>query len=77
MDTVKTVSGVPFIVYGDKLAVVLFEPEPTIIVNSFPLVAEAYRLQFESLWDVALLPPKELVQGSMIPAKYKPADGKI
>ena len=66
----KQFLAVPFIVYGEKLAVVLFEPEPTIIVNTFPLVAEAYRLQFESLWDVAITPPKELIEKSVIPDKY-------
>ncbi len=66
----KQFLAVPFVVYGDKLAIILFEPEPTIIVNSFPLVAEAYRLQFESLWDASIIPAKELIDGSIIPAKY-------
>jgi transcriptional regulator with XRE-family HTH domain len=62
---------VPFVVYGDKLAVILFDPEPTIIINNFPLVADAYRLQFMSLWSNSMLPPKNLIENSMIPEKYK------
>ena len=62
--------AVPFVVYGDNLAVILFEPEPTIIINNYPLVAEAYRLQFLSLWDNAIVPPQQLVDKSVIPNKY-------
>ncbi|MEM6780531.1 MAG: helix-turn-helix transcriptional regulator, partial [Pseudomonadota bacterium] len=47
---------VPFIVYGDKFAIQLFEPEPTIIVNSYPMVADAYRIQFEALWENSIIP---------------------
>lgn len=67
---VKQFIAVPFVVYGDKLATILFEPEPTIIVNNFPLVAEAYRLQFFALWDNAIVPPANLVTQSVIPNKY-------
>lgn len=66
----KQFLAVPFIVYGDKLAIVLFDPEPTIIVNNYPMVAEAYRFQFFSLWERAILPPKELIERSVIPDKY-------
>lgn len=62
--------AVPFIVYGDKLAVVIFDPEPTIIVNNYPLVAEAYRLQFQAIWENAITPPSGLVDASKIPEKY-------
>lgn len=63
--------AVPFIVYGDKLAIILFDPEPVIIINSYPLVAEAYRLQFKSLWNSSIVPPSELVETSVIPNKYR------
>jgi len=66
----KQFLAVPFMVYGDKLAVILFEPEPTIIVNTYPLVAEAYRLQFGAIWDSAITPPKDLVDAFRIPDKY-------
>ena len=46
-------SSVPFYVYGDKLAILLFETEPTIIIMNYPAVAKAYKLQFEALWAVA------------------------
>jgi transcriptional regulator with XRE-family HTH domain len=70
----KQFVAVPFIVYGDKLAIVLFEPEPTIIINSFPLVAEAYRSQFDSLWEKAIIPSLDLIEGSTIPSKYLKRD---
>ena len=63
--------AVPFIVYSNKLAIVLFDPEPTIIVNNYPLVAEAYRFQFQSLWEKGLVPPQDLINASEIPSKYK------
>lgn len=66
----KQFIAVPFVVYGDNLAVILFEPEPTIIVNNFPLVAEAYRMQFLSLWENAIIPPADLIKGWQIPEKY-------
>lgn len=46
-------SSVPFYVYGDKLAILLFEVEPTVIIINYPVVAKAYKLQFEALWAVA------------------------
>ena len=50
---------VPFMVYGDKMAIMLFEPEPVIIVNNYPKIAQAYRLQFETLWERAIIPPAD------------------
>lgn len=61
---------VPFIVYGKKLAIVLFEPEPTIIVNNYPMVADAYRLQFLAMWNKAIVPSEDLIENSEIPVKY-------
>ncbi len=69
----KQFLAVPIVVYGDKLAVILFEPEPTIIINSFPLVAEAYRLQFNYIWENSIIPAKDLVDSSTIPSKYMTA----
>jgi DNA-binding XRE family transcriptional regulator len=47
--------NVPFYVYGDKLAVLIFDEEhdPQIVVIASPLVAKAYRSQFEVLWKNA------------------------
>ena len=67
---VKQFLAVPFVVYGDNLAVILFEPEPVIIINNYPLVAEAYRLQFMSLWESSMVPPEDLIEKSVIPQKY-------
>ena len=43
-------SSVPFYVFGEKLAIILFDKEPTVILLNYPLVADAYRLHFDSLW---------------------------
>ncbi len=66
----KQFVAVPFTVYGNKLAIILFEPEPTIIINNYPLVAEAYRHQFEIMWEHAIVPPANLIEKSHIPEKY-------
>lgn len=46
-------STAPFYVYGQKLAIMLFDEEPTIIILDYPAVAEAYKKQFDSLWAMA------------------------
>lgn len=63
--------AVPFMVFGDSFAVVLYEPDPTIIVMNYPLLAAAYRIQFGMIWDKAVEPPKELIQNWELPKKYK------
>lgn len=50
-------SSVPFYVYGKKLAVLLFDAEPTVIIIDYPAVAEAYRIQFDAIWATAIMPP--------------------
>ncbi|MFA4994309.1 MAG: helix-turn-helix transcriptional regulator [Bdellovibrionales bacterium] len=51
----STEGNVPFYVYGDKLGIMIFEEdkEPQIVVVSSPLVAKAYREQFNVLWKSA------------------------
>jgi transcriptional regulator with XRE-family HTH domain len=49
-------ASVPFYVFGKKLAIMLFDNEPTIILLDYPAVAEAYRIQFEAMWGQALVP---------------------
>lgn len=46
-------SSVPFYVYGQKLAILLFAAEPTVIVIDYPSVAEAYRSQFDAFWEMS------------------------
>lgn len=48
-------ANVPFYVYGDKLAVLIFEGDqpPQIVVILSALVAKAYREQFEAMWKTA------------------------
>lgn len=52
-------STVPFYVYGEKMAVILFEVEPTILVFEYTLIAEAYRKQFEAMWEISNDPVKQ------------------
>jgi hypothetical protein len=49
------VGNIPFYVYGDKLAILMFseEPAPQIVVILSAAVARAYREQFEILWQTA------------------------
>lgn len=49
-------ASIPFYVYGDKLAILLFNDEPTVIVLDYPSVAEAYRSQFDAIWNISLQP---------------------
>lgn len=49
-------SSVPFYVYADKLAILLFNEEPTVIVVNYPSVADAYRTQFRAMWQNAIIP---------------------
>jgi transcriptional regulator with XRE-family HTH domain len=65
--------AVPFFVYGDKLAIIVFDKDPKIIVINYPIVAEVYRLQFNALWGAAIVPPKNLIEKSTIPERYKQA----
>ena len=44
-------SSVPFYVYGDTLAIMVFEGEPSIIALHYPAIAHAYRVQFEDMWN--------------------------
>jgi hypothetical protein len=47
---------VPFYVYDNKYAIFMFEadPSPRIVVIESRSVAEAFRLQFQSMWDKAI-----------------------
>lgn len=52
-------ASIPFYVYGDKLAILLFNEEPTVIILDYPSVAAAYRAQFDAMWAISMVPPKE------------------
>ena len=49
-------SNVPFYVYGDKLAILLFGKEASVYVLDNAEIANAYRAQFDILWNRAKLP---------------------
>lgn len=48
----------PFYVFGDTVAILLFEEDVTVIVINHPDVARSYKKQFLMAWDGALIPPK-------------------
>lgn len=52
-------SSVPFYVFGNKLAIMLFDGDPVIILMNYPAISDAYRVQFQSMWDNALSPANE------------------
>ena len=54
------VDSVPFYIYGDKYASIIFEadPSPKIIVIQSSVMAKAYRRQFQSMWEKATPLPK-------------------
>jgi len=43
-------ASVPFYVYGNKLAIMIFDNEPSVIVLRYPSIAQAYRIQFMDMW---------------------------
>jgi len=49
----ESFGSVPFYVYDNKLAFVLFEEEPQVIVLDHPDIANAYKTQFLSSWEQA------------------------
>ena len=49
-------SSVPFYVYGDKYAMILFETDVTVYVLQNEKIANAQRQQFNVAWEVSILP---------------------
>ncbi|MBI1326048.1 MAG: helix-turn-helix domain-containing protein [Alphaproteobacteria bacterium] len=47
-------SSVPFYQYGSKLAIMILDAEPTVILLQYPAVASAYRAQFMAMWEMAV-----------------------
>jgi len=54
-------TSVPYYAYGQELAIMLLDGEPTIVVLKYPAVAEAYRIQFNANWEIALIPDNAAV----------------
>ena len=52
-------TSVPFYTFGESLAIILLDPEPTIVVLNYPAVAEAYRIQFSNMWESASIPKQK------------------
>lgn len=59
-------ASVPFYVYGDKLAIVLFNDEPTVIIIDYPSVSDAYRIQFNAMWHSAKIPATQKIPVSKV-----------
>jgi len=57
----KHFSNVPFYAYGDKLAIIVTSgPEdPLTLLIHNRTIAQAYRLQFENMWQASHEPPKK------------------
>lgn len=47
---------VPFYLYGDKLAIIIFQPELKVFIISSSEIAKAYKNQFMTLWRHANAP---------------------
>ena len=58
-------ASVPFYVYADKLATIVFESELTVIVMEYPAIANAYRTQFDDMWKRA----HAITEAVMAPAR--------
>lgn len=52
----KEFANVPFYVYGDRLAILLFDTEASVYVLKNKKIADAYRAQFSVLWERAQKP---------------------
>ncbi len=51
-------AAVPFYIYGECLAIMNFQtvPAPTIVLHKFPAITNAYRKQFEAMWNLSREP---------------------
>jgi transcriptional regulator with XRE-family HTH domain len=45
-------SSVPFYIYGTKLAIIRFDPEPYVYVIQNKDITDAYRKQFDAIWNM-------------------------
>lgn len=54
-------TSVPYYIFGDKVALLLFDDEPNVIVLDYPAIAAAYRKQFTAVWDTSEKPDKKQI----------------
>ena len=45
-------SSVPFYIYGAKLAIIRFNPEPYVYVIKSQEITDSYRKQFDAIWNM-------------------------
>jgi transcriptional regulator with XRE-family HTH domain len=50
-------TGVPFYIYGDKLAQIIWGDEVKVFVSNFPELTDTHRKYFQMLWDLSSVPP--------------------
>jgi transcriptional regulator with XRE-family HTH domain len=55
-------AAVPFYIYGDCLGIMNFQtiPAPTIILHNFKSITDAYRKQFEVMWNLSREPDTDI-----------------
>lgn len=47
-------TSVPFYIFGTKMAIMLLNEDPKIIVMNYPSITEAYKQQFNAFWQNAI-----------------------
>lgn len=65
-------SSVPFYVYANKFAILLFDGEINVIVMDYPSIANAYRKQFQDTWNKSK--PADLPKDSDVTPRQKAND---
>jgi len=50
---------VPIYIYANKCAMIIWEPEPQVILIENKALANAYSQHFNKVWNKAIIPPKE------------------
>ena len=53
-------ASVAFYIYGDKVALMLFNEEPVIILLNYLEIAKVYREQFDAMWENAKIPNAQI-----------------
>lgn len=64
-------TDVTYYVYANKCAIMIWEPEYQIILIENKAMADAYKKQFNKIWENAIVPPKEIVKTAVKLKKAK------
>lgn len=52
-------ASVPFYAFGDKLGMLQLDIEPRILVLDYPAITQAFRAQFDAMWNMAMIPGED------------------